>query len=293
MDKRQQLQQLLTKAKSGGRPVGVSCVLSSPSVPELVARFGFDFLIINTEHTFNGDPLHLANMIRSAEIARVPIFVKLNKSDPLLARNAADAGAHGVIAPFIESADQLREFIDGCRFPPVGTRGFCSAARATWYASGLYSGRPETAEDYIEFINEDFLVIPIVETLDGMNDLEEILTIQDCPIIHMGLEDLALSLASDKRDFAYTMRVAQAACKKIRAAGRVVMSVTEPRTDDMDGAILALERLGNGMPYVPDALCLGYGLAQTLKLVQESRERTSDESAAENADSNALEVEAS
>src|SRR5262245_50706713 len=95
------LEQLVARARSKQRQLGMSIGLHEPAIVEIVDGFGFDWILLDREHTMLGENAALIEMIRAAEATRLPLFVKLNTWDPIAARDALDLGAHGLMIPFV------------------------------------------------------------------------------------------------------------------------------------------------------------------------------------------------
>jgi 2-keto-3-deoxy-L-rhamnonate aldolase RhmA len=254
------LTRLLEKARAGGRPYGIACCFPAPEVVEVISRlYPFDYFLIDQEHTLISGARELTNLIRAIEPTGAPMFVKLNAWDRMLARDAMDAGVSGVMVPFVESGDQMREIQRDFRFPPLGQRGFCDIARAM-------------SPGYLEFVNRHALVIPQIESRLGVDQLDDILAAgADCPVFGIGPTDLAISLELDgtnEEDRRYLTRVLVSLTKKLRAAGKLLMQPSEWPVDHLTLAEAQQrdEVLGNDMPYTVDMSCFMVGLSQAMKL---------------------------
>ncbi|MGS4820813.1 HpcH/HpaI aldolase family protein, partial [Raoultella terrigena] len=94
-----------------------------------------------------------------------------------------DAGAYGIICPMVSSAEEARRFVAACRYPPLGNRSF-GPARAL-----LYGGK-----DYPQHANEQILTLAMIETRDGLKNLEAILDVEGLDGIFIGPNDLSLTL---------------------------------------------------------------------------------------------------
>ena len=93
-----------------------------PVVAEVLAGLGFDFLCIDREHSaINNETL--VNLIRAAEIAALPVMVRVADDAASAIAQALDAGASGVLVPRVESADEAAAVVKAARYPPLGKRG--------------------------------------------------------------------------------------------------------------------------------------------------------------------------
>jgi 4-hydroxy-2-oxoheptanedioate aldolase len=264
----QRIDRLLERARSGEQPAGVNVALHTPAHVEIVARFPCDWLILDQEHTLLGSD-KLVAMIRAAETLEVPFLIKLARWDPLGARDALDAGAHGLMIPFVESAAQLEGVLAEVHFPPLGRRGFCSVSRATSFAAGPYAGRGAVVDDYLSFNTEHTMVVPTLETARGLENLEALFAVPGCPVWHVGLEDLALSLGGDGRlELSRLTSAAERIQREARRRNKLLcLAVSVDRKND------PAQRLGldNHLPYVFDTECLAYGFSVALAGGRRSR----------------------
>jgi 2-keto-3-deoxy-L-rhamnonate aldolase RhmA len=278
LDKINLIKRLLERGRRGEFPMGVVAGCDSAEMVELAGAGGMEWIIIDQEHTLIEGPKEALPLLRAAELFDMVTVVKLNGWDPIKARDAFDAGACGIQIPFVESVDQLREMIAACRFRPVGTRGYCPASRAT-----KYDFSPEGYERYLELVNEHILIIPTIESEEGVNNLDEMLAaFPECPIFAIGPEDLRMSLgvSFDKEGSTYMHQVYSALSKKIRAAGKLNMiPMWGPAPGSDSGYVAeAVEALHNDLPYVLDGACLLYGYKEAMNIRERVKTRARETS---------------
>src|SRR6476469_9985124 len=128
---------LRTRLTAGETLYGTFTGLGSPAATELVARAGFDWLIIDLEHGVGTESELLANL-HAVGATRTAALVRPQSGERLRIGRALDLGAHGIMVPHIDTAEQAREAVSFLRYPPDGTR---RAARG-WASSGTRtSGR--------------------------------------------------------------------------------------------------------------------------------------------------------
>jgi 4-hydroxy-2-oxoheptanedioate aldolase len=279
MTRAQRLAGLLEKARQGLVPMGMACGMSCPPIVEIAAHYGFDWILINQEHTLIQDVERLAAMLGAAERAGLCTLVKLNHWDPIRARDAFDAGAYGIQVPFVSGAAMMREVLAACRFAPHGSRGYCTVPRALLYGISGYGGS-DLQSEFVRFTNEHALYVPLIETVDGVNNLDEILAMPELPIIGIGPMDLAMSLqigeemiGRDPEALSFLLRTVLALSKKIHAAGKLVSLPTGAPTTGVARPVQveALEGTGNDLPYTVDAQCLAYGMTEAIATRDEAR----------------------
>lgn len=255
--------QLLDKARTGKRPTGLLIGMPSTDVVEIAASMGFDWLLIDTEHTTISTPAQLLAMIRTAELYRVPTLVKLATWEQVRATDALDAGAFGIQVPFVDNLEILNEVIKAVRFKPAGTRGFCPAARAAGFEVN------HASYDAFFAYQKQALIMPLIESKEALANIDDMLANSpDVPIFTIGAEDMRLSLGvdPDPKGRAYMRKIVQELSHKMAAAGKIVCLPYEPLADRTAAeAARDFDTMHNDMPYTGDTICLAFGIAESLR----------------------------
>ncbi len=160
--------------------------LRSPAVANLLAEAGLDFLLIDMEH----GPYDLetaSEIIRMARQVGITPLVRIAELTKGTVGRLLDAGAQGLMLPSVEQAETASAFVDYCKYPPRGKRGMTTGVGNTdfkWV---------NTAE-YIDFINDEILVIVQIESSRGVNNLDSLLQVPGVDVFFIGPEDLSISL---------------------------------------------------------------------------------------------------
>ena len=115
-------------------------------------------------------------------------MARIRSNDPKLILQYLDAGVMGIMMPGIRTADDLRALVSAVNYPPVGERGL-GFVRAAGYLQGVFDQK-----EYIRFANEQILVLPQIETREGVDNLDELVTVPGIDGFVVGPRDLALSL---------------------------------------------------------------------------------------------------
>jgi 2-keto-3-deoxy-L-rhamnonate aldolase RhmA len=157
--------------------------LVSPSACELLAQAGFDAVLIDMEHGSGSYTEAIAQM-RAVQGAGCTSLLRVPWNDPVEIKRALDAGAAGIMVPAVSSAAEARAAVSACRYPPRGTRG---AAPGVIRASGY--GRQ--AADYARTIDEALLVIVQIETVAGVEAVDEIAAVDGVDMLFAGPMDLS------------------------------------------------------------------------------------------------------
>lgn len=201
------LRQLL---KEGGFAIGSWVNTLSPVTAELMSAAGFDFLTVDAEHSAVDVPQTqvLFQAIRAGNPDCAPL-VRLPGNDYATTKRYLDAGAVGVIAPLINSPEQARELVRAVKYPPEGERGvgFC---RANMY--GIHF------DEAIANANNQTLVCVQIEHIEGVRNIDEILSVPGVDAAFVGPYDLSASMGITAQfehpDTQKAMRRILKACKR-------------------------------------------------------------------------------
>ena len=164
--------------------VGSWLQLADPSLTEMMAKAGFDWLCIDLEHTAT-TIAQVADMIRIGDLAGTPMFARLSGHDASQIKRLLDAGASGIIAPMVNTADEAEAIVDASFYPPRGSRGV-GLARAQGYGTAFEAYRDNEAEAVV--------VIVQIEHIDAVRNLEAILAVDGVSGFFVGPYDLSGSL---------------------------------------------------------------------------------------------------
>ncbi|MCF8072930.1 MAG: 2-dehydro-3-deoxyglucarate aldolase [Desulfarculaceae bacterium] len=175
---------LKQKLASGQLTLGSWITLGHPAIAEIMARAGFDWLTVDLEHsTITLD--QAGQLIRVCDLCGAPPLVRLSANDPVQIKRVMDAGAHGIIVPMVNSAQEAADAVAALRYPPDGTRGV-GLARAQGYGVSF--------EDYRAWLAEEALVIAQIEHIRAVENLEAILAVDGVDGFIVGPYDLSGSL---------------------------------------------------------------------------------------------------
>ena len=167
--------QNLRRKLANDQPVfGLWVTLEAPSITEMAVGLGLDWVVIDAEHghlDWKEITEHLRATVRSDTVA----LVRLAENNGGLIKRALDLGADGVVIPWIESAEQLRQAVSSCHYPMEGVRGI-GAERATCWGQAF-------AE------HAHVLVIPIVETVRAYQEIDALCQVDGVEILFFGPAD--------------------------------------------------------------------------------------------------------
>jgi 2-keto-3-deoxy-L-rhamnonate aldolase RhmA len=169
--------------KMGKAAIGTSASLRSPV--DLLADAGFDFILFDTQHS----PVEIKELQHQLQAMRgkraSPIIrVGINIQDQIC--YALDIGAKGIIVPMINSKKEAIEMVNWCKYPPDGKRSNAGMT-GEW-------GEFENYREYMDTVNRELLIVPMIETMESLNNMEDILSVPGIDVLLVGPSDLSINL---------------------------------------------------------------------------------------------------
>ena len=173
------------RALGSGRTIfGAWLGSGAASTAEAMGCAGFDFLVVDMEHTPVDAP-QLIELLRAVEGTPAPAVVRMPWNDMVMVKRALDAGAQTVMLPFVQNAEEARRAVAYTRYPPDGVRGVAGSHRASRYA---------TVPNYLQNANAEICVIVQIETLAALEQLPQIAAVPGVDSIFIGPSDLSASM---------------------------------------------------------------------------------------------------
>ncbi len=202
--------QFTRKLRTGELVFGTLIVSPSPMWPVALQESGLDFVFIDTEHIAL-DRAQVSWMCQAYSRMGLPPLVRIPSPDPYEATKVLDGGAAGIIAPYVETAEQVQALRGAVKFRPVKGRRL-----AERLAGGPFE---PTMEDYVRGRNTHALVVNI-ESIPAIEALDEILAVPDLDAVLIGPHDLSCSLGvPEQYDNATFLAACETILRKARAAG--------------------------------------------------------------------------
>ena len=164
--------------------IGTWMSMAHPSIAEILAMAGYDWVVVETEHTAIDVSEVLRMVIAIEQRGSIPL-VRLASVDPVQAKAVLDSGAAGVIVPMVNTKAEAALAVAMTKYPPMGTRGV-GLARAQGYGVDF--------DVYVKNANRDTLVIVQIEHIDAVNNIDEILSVPGIDGTFIGPYDLSMSL---------------------------------------------------------------------------------------------------
>ncbi|CAN5274975.1 aldolase/citrate lyase family protein [soil metagenome] len=179
-------------ANPAGPAIGTWVKLPAMESVELVALAGFDFIVIDLEHS----PMSIETAYRqigAALFAGVSPIVRIPSLDAGIVQRILDAGAEGIMLPHVDTVDQAKAAATAVRFPPFGTRGVGSTSRA-----GQWGALPRA--DYLRYGQEEVVLIAQIESALAAQNAGAIAAVDGVDALLVGAADLSTSEGKSESD---------------------------------------------------------------------------------------------
>ena len=204
------------KLKNGKASIGTWQQIPHASISEILGQAGYDWVAVDIEHgSISVD--QLPDLFRAIELGDTLPMARIAESKTKDCKQALDAGAGGIIAPMVESAEQLKMVRNACNWPPTGTRGV-GFSRANLFGKNF--------DSYLEEAQSPLLIAQI-EHIKAVNNLPDILQVEGLDAIMIGPYDLSASMGItgefDSQKFTDLMASIINCCKKYNVSCGVHM----------------------------------------------------------------------
>ena len=171
-----------------GKPVTLGWIsIANTFTAEIMARQGFDAVCVDMQHGVTGLS-NLMEMLQAVSATDAAPVVRVGWNEPAAIMKALDFGASAIIVPLINNAAEARKAVSACRYPPVGDR-----------SSGPVRALQIHGPDYFSKANDEILLMAMIETKEGLNNLEEICATPGVDVIYIGPADLSYALGMAPR----------------------------------------------------------------------------------------------
>jgi 4-hydroxy-2-oxoheptanedioate aldolase len=170
--------------REGRQQIGIWCSIPGSGHAELLATCGFDWMLIDTEHS-PVDLMTVQAMLQAVAPYPTHAAVRPGSLDPVEIKRLLDIGAQTILVPYVQSAEEARAAVAAVRYPPNGIRGVAGITRASRYGS---------ATDYFEKAGEEICLLVQVETRRALEQIEAIAAVDGVDGLFIGPSDLAASM---------------------------------------------------------------------------------------------------
>lgn len=224
----------------GDISIGSWITLAHPAIAEIMAKAGFDWLAVDLEHSVI-TIREAEELIRVIDLCGVAPLVRLTSNDPNLIKRVMDAGAHGVIAPMVNSKEDAEKVVESLHYPTKGKRGV-GLARAQGYGASF--------NKYKDWLSKEAIIIVQIEHVKAVENIEEIFSVESVDGFIIGPYDLSASMGVpgefENLDVVEGISRIHAAAKKLNKPGGI--HIIEPNPDEL------MQRIGEGFKFLAYSL---------------------------------------
>ena len=229
-------EKLKMNLQQGKLSLGTWITLGHSAIAEIFAKAGFEWLVVDLEHSTISIE-QAGELIRTIDLAGSAPLVRLTSNDTDQIKRVMDAGAHGIVVPNVNTAQEAEDAVAATRYAPLGHRGV-GLARAQQYGSGF--------REYLEWQKKGPVVIVQIEHQSALDHLDEIFTVPGVDGFIIGPYDLSCSMEMpgefERPEFIAAMqRILDAGLKSGCPAG---IHIVEPEPDQLR------ERIGEGYRFI-------------------------------------------
>jgi len=198
--------------RDGKLQIGLWSSLCNNIAAEIISESGFDWLLLDTEHSPNEIP-DLLSQLQAVQRGTATPIVRPAWNDAVLVKRILDIGAQALLFPYVQTPEEAKRAVAATRYPPQGIRGVTVVGRASRY------GR---VPNYLTKANDEICVLVQVETRSALEQLEAIAKVEGVDGVFIGPSDLAASLGHLGNPQAPEVQ------KAIEDAGRKLKAIGKP-----------------------------------------------------------------
>jgi 2-keto-3-deoxy-L-rhamnonate aldolase RhmA len=175
---------LKEKLSSGAMSPGAWMAIPDPTVAEVMADAGFEWIIVDSEHSpFN--PETLQHILMGFHRSETVPFVRVPWNDPIMIKQALDMGWEGIVTPQTNSAEEVRRAVAAARYPPLGNRGFGPRRAGRYYRDQA---------EYVGRANSEIILAAQIENIGGVDEIEDMAAVPGLDWVLVGRYDMSATL---------------------------------------------------------------------------------------------------
>jgi len=171
------------KFKTNSAVIGSWLQIPAPSIAEIAAQQGIDWIAVDMEHTEISYET-LADIFRALNGSKTSPLVRVRTNNALDIRRALDVGAEGIIVPLVHSAEEAERAVSYCKYPPEGVRGYAFCRANNW---------GDDFDNYVKEANHKTAVYVMAESREAVENIESILKVEGIDGVFIGPYDLSAS----------------------------------------------------------------------------------------------------
>ena len=151
----------------------------------MLADSGLDFILFDTQHS-PVEPKQYKSSMEAMRGKKAAPMVRVSGNRAELICFALDLGARGIVVPMVNTKEEATAMVRACRYSPLGDRSN-AGIRGEW-------GEFDSYRDYLDTVNEELLIIPMIETQQAIDNIDEILSVPGIDVLLVGPSDLSIEL---------------------------------------------------------------------------------------------------
>ena len=191
------------------KQIGIWSCLSNNTVAEILSVVGFDWIVIDMEHSPNDIQEVLVQLQIIQGFSSEPI-VRVPWNEPVMVKRVLDMGAQSILFPYVEDEKEALAAVESTRYPPKGIRGVMSAARMNKYG---------TVTDYYKKADDEICVLIQCESKKAIQNISKIAAVEGVDGIFIGPSDLSASIGKigqfEDEEVQALIALGLESCKKI------------------------------------------------------------------------------
>jgi 2-dehydro-3-deoxyglucarate aldolase/4-hydroxy-2-oxoheptanedioate aldolase len=194
----------------GGISVGTLVFeFNTTGIPRIVAEAGAEFILFDMEHT--GWSIESIRMLIAVTPSSIVPFVRVPATEYHFIARVLDIGAMGIMVPMVESVEQAQRIVQFAKYPPMGRRGAAFGVAHDDYSDGDIVEKMRSA-------NDELLLIALIETIDGIKNVDAIAAVSGIDVLWIGHFDLTNSMGIpgqfDHPEFTHSVHAVLEACRR-------------------------------------------------------------------------------
>jgi 2-dehydro-3-deoxyglucarate aldolase/4-hydroxy-2-oxoheptanedioate aldolase len=253
------INELKQKIADGKLVKGFFLTMADPMISEIAGFAGYDYVWIDAEHG-PLDRQEIFHHIMAAQGAGCCAFVRVPIAEPSSMKAILDMGPDGIIFPFVNNAEVARTAIKACSYPDDQYNGLRGQGPIRAIRYGL-----DNEGEYLKSAYEKVLKIMQIETMEGYDNLEEIMNIEGIDSLFIGAADLSRSIGG-RNDGTKLDDIYDDICKRVRAKGLILGAAIGPCVEDADRVV---QKGVQWVVFGQDARILANGLKANLEALKD------------------------
>ena len=214
---------LKRRLAAGETTCGTWVSLPSPTACEVTANVGFDWILVDSEHSLI-NPETLQHMLMAFKGSDTVPLIRVPWNDHVIIKQVLDMGWDGVIIPQVNTVDEVRQAVSACRYPPDGIRGYGPRRAGNYYVD---------EEEYVALANESIICTIQVESVAAADHIDEMLKVPGVDSVYVGRNDMAGSIG----------RTGEGQCDEVWNAVRKIFAAAKAAGIPCGNAGLGLDRI--------------------------------------------------